>query len=438
MTTLIVVVAVLVLLNGLFVAAEFAIVGTPRVSIEKRAAAGERLAARVHAVLEDPRRQDRYIATAQLGITVASLGLGMYSEHQVADRLVVWLEGLGAARYVAAHSLASLIAVAILTYVHIVFGEMVPKSIALQRAERTVLWITPVMLVIQAVCYPLVLVLNALGNLLLRSIGIERQQQSHEHVYSPEELAHIVTESEAGGLLRKESGKILRELFEFGDLTAREVMTPRVRLAALPLGADAAAVTATVRRHPYTRYPVYDGDIDHLVGVVNVKDLLLLKTSGARLAPAIVRQIPAVPETAPLDVVLETLRDARAQMAVVIDEHGGTAGVVTHEDLFDEVIGEVAEGASERTSIYRDAAGVLHVSGTSRVEEAGEALGVVLEHDEVDSVSGLILARLGRPPQVGDVVTYDHVRFEVVSVEGLGVRECVAEIEGPEPDDPAP
>ncbi|WP_291988814.1 hemolysin family protein [Luteitalea sp.] len=429
MTTLIVIVTVLVVLNGLFVAAEFAIVGTPRVAIEKRAAAGNRVAQKVRAILEEPQRQDRFIATAQLGITLASLGLGMYGEHQVAERLVHWLEGLGAARYVAAHTLASILAVAMLTYVHIVFGEMVPKSIALQRAERTVLLITPVMLVIQAICLPLVIVLNFLGNTLLRLIGITRQQRAHEHLYSPEELALIVSESEAGGMLREESGKLLRELFEFGDLTAREVMTPRVRLAALPLGADADTVTATVRRQPYTRYPVYDGDIDQLTGMVNVKDLLLLKSSGQPLSPTIVRPIPTVPDTATLDVVLETLRDARAQMAVVIDEHGGTAGVLTHEDLFDEVIGEVAEGAAERTSIYRDARGVLHVSGTSRVEEAGEALGVVLEHDEVDSVSGLILERLGRPPHVGDVVVYDHVRFEVVSVEGLGVNECIAEVE---------
>jgi CBS domain containing-hemolysin-like protein len=258
---------------------------------------------------------------------------------------------------------------------------------------------------------------------------VRRQERSHEHLYSPEELSYIVTESQAGGMLREESGRILRELFEFGDLTAREVMTPRVRLAALPLGADVATVTETVRKAPYTRYPVYEGDIDQLTGMVNVKDLLLLKASGSVLTPAMVRAIPAVPETATLDVVLETLRQARAQMAVVIDEHGGTAGVVTHEDLFDEVIGEVAEGATEKTSIYRDPAGVLHVSGTSRVEEAGEALGVELEHEEVDSVSGLILAVLGRPPHVGDVVSYDHVRFEVTEVEGRGVKWCVAEAE---------
>ena len=435
MIALIVIVTVLVLLNGLFVAAEFAIVGSPRVAIERRAAAGQVLAQRVKAIVEDPRRQDRFIATAQLGITLASLGLGMYGEHEVADRLVHWFEGLGATRYVAAHTLASTLAVAILTYAHIVFGEMIPKSMALQRAERTVLWITPLMLVIQTICYPMIVVLNALGNLLLRLIGVRRQQRSNEHVYSPEELSLIVSESEAGGMLRAESGKILRELFEFGDLTAREVMTPRVRLAALPLGADAEMVAATVRRHPYTRYPVYEGDIDQLTGVVNVKDLLVLKASGAVVSADMVRPIPAVPDTATLDVVLERLRQQRAQMAVVIDEHGGTAGVLTHEDLFDEVIGEVAESLSERTSIYRDQQGVLHVSGTSRVEEAGEVLGVTLEHKEVDSVSGLILTMLGRPPHVGDVVTYDHVRFEVVAVEGHGVKECIASLEAPPDDD---
>jgi CBS domain containing-hemolysin-like protein len=437
MTMLIVVVTVLVLLNALCVAAEFAVVGTPRVAIETRAAAGSVLAQRVSAILDDPRRQNRFIATAQLGITLTSLGLGMYGEHEIAERLVPWLEGMGAARYVAAHTLASVLAVGLLTYVHIVFGEMVPKSVALQRAERTALWITPVMLVVQAVFYPLVIALDALGTLMLRLIGIRRQQRTHEHLYSPEELAHIVTESQAGGMLREESGRILRELFEFGDLTAREVMTPRVRLAALPLGADASTVSETVRERPYTRYPVYEGDLDQLTGMVNVRDLLVLKESGAVLSGGIVRPIPTVPETATLDVVLETLRQARAQMAVVIDEHGGTAGVLTHEDIFDEVIGEVAEGVSERTSIYVDHRGVLHVSGTSRVEEAGEALGVTLEHDDVDSVSGLILTLLGRPPHVGDAVTYDGVRFEVVSVEGLGVRECIAEVETPPANEPS-
>ncbi len=430
MTVILIVIVVLVVINGLFVAAEFAIVGAPRTAIEARAANGERIATQVHRVLEEPVRQDRYIATAQLGITLASLGLGMYGEHGVAEWLVHRLEALGEFRYVTAHTLASGLAITLLTYLHIVFGEMIPKSLALQRAERVVLAITPVMRAFELVLYPLVLGLNGLGRLVLRTIGIRRQERNSEHLYSPEELAMVVSESQAGGLLREESGQILRELFEFGDLTAREVMTPRVRVAGMPVGADADTIAAIVRRHPFTRYPVYSESLDHVAGLVHVKDLLTLTRNGHSLDASVVRPLPMVPDTATLGAVLDTMRKQAAQMVLVIDEHGGTAGLLSHEDLFDEIVGEFAETATERTSIYRDFRGQLHVSGTARVEEAGDALGVELEHEEVDSVSGLVLTLLGRPPRIGDIVEYDHVRFEVVAVEGHGVRETIASIIG--------
>lgn len=426
MTIVILAVIVLVLINGVFVAAEFAIVGAPRAPIETRAAAGERLARQVLQVLDEPVRQDRYIATAQLGITLASLGLGMYGEHRLAEWFAHHLESMDSFRFVAAHTLASGLALTILTYVHIVFGEMIPKSLALQRAERVVLALTPVMRVIELMLYPFVAGLNGLGRLFLSLVGVERQQRSSDHLYSPEELAMVVTESEAGGLLHQESGQILRELFEFGDLTAREVMTPRVRLAGLPVHAEADTVAAIVRKRPFTRYPVYVDNLDQVIGLVHVKDLLALSRTTQSLDAAIVRPLPMVPETATLGTVLDTMRRQGAQMVLVIDEHGGTAGLISHEDLFDEIVGEFAESATERTSIYRDGRGRLHVSGTARVEEAGDALGVELEHDDVDSVSGLVLAELGRPPQVGDVVEFDHVRFEVVAVEGHGVRETIA------------
>jgi CBS domain containing-hemolysin-like protein len=426
MTLVLLAIVVLVVINGLFVAAEFAIVGAPRTAIEKRADAGERLARGVHAVLEDSRRRDRYIATAQLGITLASLGLGMYGEHRVAEWLLEHLQQAGDLRVVTAHTLASIMAITVLTFVHIVFGEMIPKSVALQRAERAVLWITPIMRVFELLLYPLVVLLNGLGQLVLRLLGVSRRAQSADRLYSLQELALVVSESQAGGLLREESGQILRELFAFGELTAREVMTPRVRMAGMPVGADADTVVAIVRRQPFTRYPVYGRDHDDVIGVVHVADLLALTRRGESLDASLAGPIATVPETATLGAVLEALRRQRAQMALVIDEHGGAAGVLTHEDLYDEVVGEFGETALERTSIYRDAMNRLHVSGTARIEEAGEALGVALAHEDVDSVSGLVLTLLGRPPLVGDVVEFDHVRFEVVAVEGHGVREVIA------------
>lgn len=420
----IVIIAVLILLNALFVAAEFAIVGAPRASIERRAAEGDAAARMVSNILKDPRRQDRYIATAQLGITVASLGLGMYGEHVLAEWIGHWLVGLGPLREAGAHTLASVLAVALLTYFHIVVGEMIPKSIALQQADKAAVWVTPPVLVVQKVLYPLVIGLNALGNAVLRLAGINRYVASGEHYRTPEELQFIVRESQAGGMLRQESADVLQELLEFGDLTAGEVMIPRVRVVGIPAGATADEMLDILRSSPHTRYPVYEGSLDHITGVVHIKDILRRMPNRRALRPSEVREVPYIPETAEMDTVLAAMRRVNSQMAVVMDEHGGTAGVITIEDLFEEVVGEIEEGWVARPEIHRALDGRLLVAGTVRISEVGEELGLVLEHDEVDTVSGLVLSLLDRPPLVGDVVEYDDVRFEVTAVEGHGVSEC--------------
>ena len=420
----ILIILVLIFLNGLFVAAEFAIVGVPRTKIEQLAAEGHVTARLVLRVLHDPRRQDRFIATAQLGITGASLGLGMYGEHILAQWFAQALESFSASRWLAAHGAASVLAVSMLTYFHIVLGEMVPKSLALQSAERTALWITPPILWIQILFYPLVIGLNAIGNGILRLMGVQREF-SATHFHSPEELKYLVQESEAGGLLRAETGKVLHELFEFGDLTAGEIMVPRVRVIGIPLDAPAEQIAAVVRNSRNTQYPVYDGDLDHIVGIIHVKDILRLALVGKTLKENGIRPAPYVPETAELDTVLATMRQSRVQMVVVMDEHGGTAGIIALEDIFEEVVGDIEEGITGPPDIGRDDEGRLLVAGTVRLDEAGEALGVMLEHEEVDTLSGLVLMLLDRPPAVGDVVTYDRVRIEVVSVEGHGVGVCL-------------
>jgi CBS domain containing-hemolysin-like protein len=421
----IVIITVLILLNALFVAAEFAIVGAPRAAIERRAADGDAVARLVAGILRDPRRQDRYIATAQLGITVASLGLGMYGEHVLAEWIAAWLDGLGPVRTAAAHTLASILAVAILTYFHIVVGEMIPKSLALQSADRAALAVTPIMLGIQRLVILPVMALNALGNALLRLVGINRFAATGEHYRTPEELQFIVRESQAGGMLRQESADVVQELLAFGDLTAGEVMIPRVRVCGIPEGANAEQMLRILRATPHTRYPVYRGSLDEIVGVVHIKDILRRIPNRRALRAEEVREVPFIPETAAMDTVLAAMRRANSQMAVVMDEHGGTAGVVTIEDLFEEVVGEIEEGSTQHSEVSRDAEGRLLVEGTVRIEEVGEELGVVLEHPEVDTVSGLVLAELDRPPTVGDVVEYDDVRFEVTGVEGHGVKECL-------------
>ena len=422
------IIAAFILLNGLFVAAEFAIVGAPRAAIENLASEGNRLAKRVLGVLEDPRQQDRYIATAQLGITVASLGLGMYGEHRLADGIYGWLGGSGLPAWLVSHGVASVIAVAILTYFHIVIGEMVPKSLALQYAETVVLWITPPMLWIRNALFPFVVALNAIGNRLLKVFGVSRQAQNADQYYTSEELQLVVQESEDRGALRAESGQMLQELFEFGGLTAGEVMVPRVRLTGIPLGTTPEQIRELLGRTPHTRYPIYERDLDHILGMVHIKDLLRVLLRNEVIGRAHARPLPLVPETAELDTVLSTMRQERTQMVLVLDEHGGTAGAVTLQDLFEEVVGEIEEGPARAPQVYRDAEGRLRVPGTMRIDELGQEFDLELEHEDVDSVSGLVLTVLGRPPRVGDAIRYGRLQFEVTAVKGHGVEECAVRL----------
>jgi CBS domain containing-hemolysin-like protein len=414
----------LILLNGLFVAAEFAIVGAPRAAIDARAATGNRLAAMVQRILRDPRRQDRYIATAQLGITVASLGLGMYGEHVLAEAIYELLASPGLPALLASHGLASVLAIGILTYFHIVVGEMVPKSLALQYAERMALWITPPMLWIRAMVFPLVVGLNGIGNALLKLFGVDRQRQTIDQYYTPEELQLIVQESEELGAIRSESGQMLQELFEFGELTAGQAMVPRVRVTGMPVGTTPEKIRDVLGHSPHTRYPIVENDLDHVVGMIHIKDLLRLLLRHEPIHPGDARPLPLVPESAPLDAVLATMRSERTQMAVVIDEHGGTAGIITLEDLFEEVVGDIEEGTPVNKPMFRDGEGRLRVPGTMRIDEVGKQFDLDLEHEDVDSISGLVLALLGRPPEVGDVVRYDRLSVEVTAVRGHGVDQC--------------
>jgi CBS domain containing-hemolysin-like protein len=412
-----------VLANGLFVAAEFAIVGAPRASLENLAGKGNRRARRVVAILDNVKRRDRFIATTQVGVSLASLGLGMYGEHVVAE----WIEGasgpFSVAGWITAHSVAIVIAIAVLTYVHIVLGEMVPKTLALQGATRTALYVSPLIEALQKPVLPLVVALNGIRNAVLRAVGVAGNVAEEERYHSTEELQLIIQESQERGLLRGESGRILSELFEFGDLTAGQVMVPRVYLVSIRVGTTAEQLREVVRTRPHTRFPVHTGDPDDIRGSIHIKDLLRHIVSNQPVTAADARPVPYIPMTMPLDEVLSAMRRSRAQMAVVMDEHGGTAGIVTIEDLFEEVVGEIDEGRG-RTPIWREPSGRLLVRGTVRLKDAGDAIGRSLEHPEVQTISGLVLALLGRPAAVGDVVTWNNVRMEVTALAGRGVADA--------------
>lgn len=418
------IVMALVAMNGIFVAAEFAIIGTSRPSVERRAAQGHRTAKLVAAILRDPRRQDQYIATAQLGITFASLGLGMYGEHVLAAWFAPFFVVFDAWLPFPEHIAATVTAVALLTYLHIVLGEMVPKTLALQHAERTSLWITRPVLWVKAALYPLVIGLNGLGNAILRVFGVHRRLAAQHAGHTAEELEYLIAESQEGGALREEAGKLLQDLLRFTQLTAAEVMVPRVKVVGIPLGASSSDLKELLRGSTFTRFPVYRKDLDEIVGVVHVKDLLPKLLNGSRVEEADIRPAPFVPHTAEVDTVLSAMGKDRTHMAVVMDEYGGTAGIITEKDLLDEVAGELHED-SEPSEIRSDSEGRLLVAGTVRLAELGERLAVDLEHEEVETVGGLVLSLLERPPNVGDRVTHEGLRIEVTAIEGHGVKACL-------------
>jgi CBS domain containing-hemolysin-like protein len=424
----------LLLANALFVAAEFAIVGVPRPSVEHLASQGNTLARRVVRILETTKRRDRYLATTQIGVSIASLGLGMYGEHVIASWLGVWLEPLNLGRWIAAHTVASVIAIAALTYAHLVIGEMVPKALALQGAARTAMWVSPLIEAIEKAVLPFVVMLDALRAITIRAMGIRGEIAEEERYHSTEELQLIIQESQERGLLRGESGHILRELFEFGDLTAGQVMVPRVYLVGIRVGTSAEQLREIVRTRPHTRFPVHDGDPDNIVGSIHIKDVLRHIVANQPVLAADARHVPYVPFTIALDEVLSSMRRGRAQMAVVMDEHGGTAGIVTIEDLFEEVVGEIDEGRG-RTPIWREPSGRVLVRGTVRLKDAGDALGRSLEHPEVQTISGLVLALLGRPAVVGDAVTWNTVKIEVTAVASRGVQDTALTYRTPQRTD---
>jgi len=421
------VIALLILINGLFVAAEFGIAAAPRTRIQQLAEEGVAAARHVLATLRTPRRLNRYISTAQVGITLASLGLGMYGEHAVADWIVHPLEQIHWLTTVAAHTLATVVAVGILTYLHVVVGEMVPKSLALQHPGETAMRLDRTMLFFGRIFLPLTAVLNALGDWILRLVRLPLASAA-ERLASAAELAYIVEESSDRGLLEPSEQVYLENVFDFHTRTVTQIMTPRNRLAAVPANADEQEVLETLSSQPHSRYPVYEGNRDQIVGILHAKDFAqrLVNFPDAFDLAACMRPAIFVPETLSLEAMLQRFRTEHVQLAIVVDEFGGTAGLVTLEDLAEEILGEIQDEFDEEIApIVRVATGTVRVRGDLLVDELAQHFDLDLEHEEAETVGGLIMAELGRVPAAGDTVQYEGIAFTVESTDGMAVGTAI-------------
>jgi CBS domain containing-hemolysin-like protein len=418
-----VIIILLVLINGLFVAAEFAIIGVRPSRVEQLAREGSRSARWVRQVVSDRTKTDAYIATAQLGITLASLGLGMYAEpaiaHLVEGPLQRWF-GLSEG---AIHTASFLLALGLVTYLHVVVGEMVPKSLALQNAERTVLMLTNPMRVMGKVFGPAVSALNRIGLWTLRLLRVPPPGHG-SRLYSLDELEMIVSESYAGGLLEGREQELVANILDFGQERVVQVMTPRPMMVAIPVTIGEEHLLEIYDHTPFSRLPVFGRDIDDVLGILHLKDLVRQQLSGKAFdLRALLRQVPFVPENLPIQTMLASFREQHQHMAIVIDEHGGTLGLVTLEDVLEEVVGEVRDefDLEEEDPLVVLEPGHLLAQGTVLIEDVAELAPLGPHEYDVHTIGGLVLAELGRRPEVGDEVTFGRVTLRVEGMDGLTI-----------------
>lgn len=422
------VIATLVFLNGIFVAAEFSLIASPRTLIAKRALQGSRPAQHIQKIHSSAALQNRYLATAQIGITLVSLGLGMYGEHTIADWLVLLFENMGTVAEAAAHTVATLLSVGLLTYVHVVIGEMVAKSLALQRAVPTALLLDRPMNYLGTIFSPLVWLLNNLGNAITHALGVT-DVQAKERMLTPDELEFIVEESSASGLLASSEALFIENIFDLQERDVSQVMTPRTHIAGIPSSANLEEALRLACETKKTRYPVFEEDLDRIKGVIHVKDLartLDQQPSKNIQLGTITRPTAFVPESLSIYDLLLRFRRERLQFAVVLDEFGGTAGIITLEDLVEEVVGEIQdEYDTESLPIENISVSLLRVRGDVILDEINQYANLNLEHPDANTVGGLVMAILGRIPRPYDKVSYQGVIVEVESMEKRAVKRAL-------------
>lgn len=412
----------LVAINGLFVAAEFALVGARPTRIDQLAAQGNRWARLVKRAMDDP---NRFISAAQVGITMASLGLGWLAEPAVAQLLIPVLDPiLGESGRIGAHLVAGAIALFVITLLHIVLGEQVPKMIALQRAESTVLAITPLVSAIAVPFRPLIALLYWLTAVVLRAIRLEWQGE-HHLVYSEDELKMMITSSHQRGILDENEQAMINRVFGFAELVTEQVMVPRTEIEAIPIRASLEEVTKLVAESGHSRYPVYGENLDDLRGVFHTKDLygLLARNELHRFSlRRMVRAPLMVAESTNLDDLLTRMKRERTQIAMVVDEYGGTAGMVALEDVLERIIGDVQdEFETEGEDIVELEKGRARISGLLSLEHINERFRLSLEDPYYNTIGGFVFGQLGRRPVVGDTVTVDGIDLKVVQLDGLRI-----------------
>lgn len=423
---------VLVLANGFFVAAEFSLVAVRRSRVMELVAA-ERANAR--ALEKALGNLDANLAATQLGITISSLALGWVGEPAIAHLIEAPLGRVaGAFAGISAYTIAVAISFIIITALHIVLGELAPKSLALQRSEATALWVVRPLALFRWLFSPAITVLNGLGNLVLRLFGL-RPGASEGSLHSAGELKLIVAESQDAGLLQEAQEEIVVRTLDIGNRAIAEFMTPRTEVDWIDLADDRDTVRQVVLESRHGELLVGRGTVDEIVGVVAKKDLLAQVLAGQELDPAAAVGAPLlIHEGVPIFKVLELFKQAPVRLAVVVDEYGGLEGIVTQTDLLEALAGDLPSDDGDSPDIVERDDGSLLIDGMAPVNGVLGRLGVGLrpQHTGFHTIAGFVLAELGRLPATGDWFSYDGWRFEVVDMDGRRIDKLLVKREAPD------
>ncbi len=418
------VIAILLFANGFFVASEFAIVSVRKTRIAQLTKEGN-FSAKI--ALEALKDLDRFIAAVQLGITISSIGLGWVGEATLV-RIIEPLFDFLPQNYqlVAAHSISVAIAFSLITVMHVVIGELMPKSIALQYPEKVSLIIAMPMKIITKLFSPFIFMLNGLGNFLLKLFKINTSPASHL-AHSIEELNMLINASYNEGVLNETEREMLQNVFKFSDLTAKQVMVPRTDMACISSDITFDELNALTEEMQYTRYPVYEENLDHISGILHVKDLYGISLRKEEFSlQKLLRPVLLVPETITMDNLLREFKKRKSQMAIVIDEFGGTSGLITLEDVLEEIFGDVQDEFDEEEADIKEISPNTYIANAMmRIDEIAEFFEIELVDEDVDTIGGLVLKELGRIAQINDCVQIKDLEFSVQEIDGARITKLV-------------
>lgn len=416
----------LLFLNGFFVAAEFALVKVRATQLEGLVQQGNKAAKlAIHLV----KNIDPYLSATQLGITLASLGLGWVGEPAVATLIKPLLESGGIKEGPFLNSISFVIAFTLISFLHIVVGEIAPKSFALVKPVETSLTVAWPMRFTYYVFYPFLIVLNGASNALLRLLGVPLQS-THSLAVSAEELYHMTTHSAAEGVLNVNQSELLSNVFTFSDRVASEIMAPHNRVCYVDVSTPIHEVWGKITKSGHSRFPLVEGSLDHVIGMLHIKDLLPLLLKNNIETPdlrKLARPVIYVPESMSAQKLLVELKQQRFHLAVVIDEYGGTSGVVSIEDVLEELVGDIQdEFDTETPDILKTETGYI-IDGSASVNEVAKELSLSDIDTDSDTVNGLMMENLESIPKVNDMVEISNWKFKVLTMEGLRIGKLEAQ-----------